>query len=446
MATESTAKRTTFEDMVFTLFALYLVAQILNRIPILLEEKFGIDLNGGANGSLLVAGAALSADTAIGTHVNTPTGTDFFSGPGGVGTPAGKFSPGTSLIVRGGPKTDENGARWWFVEDPATGTTGWVPESALVREGVGGIGPLTALGTRARALLNSDVWKSPGALVSAGLMKMGEWGSLADGPVDHNGGRWWFFDRDGSSEDGWVPESALTLYSERGWHDGSPVKATHDTDMYEQAGGGALVATLTEGESAKIVGGPVLIGGTYWWLVENGDGKRGWVPESALEDGGFRGWWKGFFATLVLIGAGITVVLLIGIIYITVRTNQIRAREAKRITSAVPAAMREKRNERWDKVLIHVSSDSPNEWRLAIIEADIMLDEIVTRMGYHGGSLGDKLKQVAKGDMKSLDAAWEAHRVRNQIAHEGSDFILTQREAQRVVTLYEAVFKEFKFI
>jgi hypothetical protein len=62
-----------------------------------------------------------------------------------------------------------------------------------------------------------------------------------------------------------------------------------------------------------------------------------------------------------------------------------------------------------------------------------------------GNTLGDKLKQATRGDFKTLDAAWEAHRVRNQIAHEGSDFILTKHEAKRVIALYETVFEEFKY-
>lgn len=445
MAEESRAKRNTFEDMVFTLFALMLVAQMFQRIPILLEEHLGITLGEG-NGGLLVAGVALSADTPIGTRVSMPNGGSFFSGPGGTREAAGVFSPGANLTIRGGPETGPDGTRWWYVEDTATGKKGWVPERALVRDGVGGIGPLTELGTKARTLLATSVWEKPGGLIAAGLVKMGEWGTLTDGPVSMNGSRWWFFDRDGTDDDGWVPESALTLYSETGWHKGSVVRATRGVDMYERAGGGNLTGLMNNDEKGKIAGGPVLVGGTYWWLVETQNGERGWVPESALEDAGIRGWWKGVLAMVLIVGAVITIVLLAAIIYITVRTNQVRAREAQRIKAAVPSAMKAKRNDRWDKVLAHVSSDNPNDWRLAIIEADVMLDEMVTRMGYHGNSLGDKLKQVAKGDMKSLDAAWEAHRARNQVAHEGTDFILTQREARRVVELYDAVFEEFKYI
>lgn len=103
-------------------------------------------------------------------------------------------------------------------------------------------------------------------------------------------------------------------------------------------------------------------------------------------------------------------------------------------------------NDKWTKVIEHLNSNNPSDWRLAIIEADIMLDELLTTLGYHGDSIGEKLKAVEAGDMKTLDAAWEAHKVRNRIAHAGSDFELNEREAKRIVALFESVFKEYQII
>lgn len=101
---------------------------------------------------------------------------------------------------------------------------------------------------------------------------------------------------------------------------------------------------------------------------------------------------------------------------------------------------------RFAKVLEHGNSARESDWRLAILEADVLLDEMVTGMGYHGDSLGEKLKAIEKSDFLTLDKAWEAHAVRNRIAHEGAAFVLSAREAKRVIALYEEVFKEFRYI
>lgn len=103
-------------------------------------------------------------------------------------------------------------------------------------------------------------------------------------------------------------------------------------------------------------------------------------------------------------------------------------------------------NEKWQKVQAHINSTNPSDWRLAILEADIMLDTILDKMGYQGDSIGDKLKGVEKSDFITLDMAWEAHKVRNRIAHDGSDYPLNDREARRIIGLYQQVFEEFFYI
>lgn len=103
-------------------------------------------------------------------------------------------------------------------------------------------------------------------------------------------------------------------------------------------------------------------------------------------------------------------------------------------------------NERWGSVQAHLSSDNPNDWKLAIIEADVLLERMLDKAGYAGNTIGEKLKSASARSFATLDDAWQAHRVRNQIAHGGADFVLTQRVAQDTLILYERVFKEFDFI
>lgn len=104
------------------------------------------------------------------------------------------------------------------------------------------------------------------------------------------------------------------------------------------------------------------------------------------------------------------------------------------------------KNEKWKKIMNYMDSMNVADWRMAILEADIILDEMTTKMGYIGDNLGEKLKSVEKSDFTTVDKAWEAHKIRNTIAHEGSDYVLTNREARRIIGLYEEVFKEFYYI
>ncbi len=143
---------------------------------------------------------------------------------------------------------------------------------------------------------------------------------------------------------------------------------------------------------------------------------------------------------------------LVGIIYCVEQLKHIRNKEKEKYDLKVEPAYEEGAKpdrvlaERWERVQTHVSSENPNDWRQAIMEADIMLDDVLTTLGYQGEGIGEKLKRVELGDMKARQDAWDAHLVRNKIAHEGSDFALTKYEAQRIINQYKKVFEEFYYI
>jgi hypothetical protein len=116
------------------------------------------------------------------------------------------------------------------------------------------------------------------------------------------------------------------------------------------------------------------------------------------------------------------------------------------VTEESPKSLPPVVNEKWERVVTHINSANPADWKLAILECDIMLSEILEKMGYLQPSIGEKLKSIEPSDFTNIEAAWEAHKIRNQIAHEGSEFLINEREAKRVVGLYELVFREFEYI
>jgi hypothetical protein len=103
-------------------------------------------------------------------------------------------------------------------------------------------------------------------------------------------------------------------------------------------------------------------------------------------------------------------------------------------------------NERWMHIVQLLQSHNQNDWRQAIIEADIILEEMLEKMGYDGVTIGDKLKNVEPSDFLTLNQAWEAHKVRNRIAHMGMEFKVSHAEAEKVINLYQEVFDEFYYI
>lgn len=146
----------------------------------------------------------------------------------------------------------------------------------------------------------------------------------------------------------------------------------------------------------------------------------------------------------------IALILLLALIYVFWKHYEIRKAEEEKYEELLESTEREvaetTRTTRWSKVLDHFDSLNEADWRLGIMEADNMLGDMLDGMGYLGETIGEQLQSVEPADFRTLQKAWEAHKVRNKIAHEGADFILTKREAQRVINLYREVFEEFRFV
>lgn len=99
-------------------------------------------------------------------------------------------------------------------------------------------------------------------------------------------------------------------------------------------------------------------------------------------------------------------------------------------------------NETWERIRQNAYSEEESRWRLSIIEADIYMDKLLDQKGYIGETVSDKLKKISENQLASIQYAWEAHKIRNKIAHEGADFVLTLPETRRIILLYEVVFRE----
>lgn len=160
-----------------------------------------------------------------------------------------------------------------------------------------------------------------------------------------------------------------------------------------------------------------------------------------------------FLATIIVI------ILITVILYTLVRLYEIRREDKQKektssptirqtVISGLPAAIDEdpepyaKANQTWESIRSKLLSDNASDWRLAIIEADIYLDKLLDQKGFHADTIGDKLKSITPDQLASIQIAWEAHKVRNRIAHEGADFNLTMPESRRVLSYFEIVFRD----
>jgi hypothetical protein len=166
--------------------------------------------------------------------------------------------------------------------------------------------------------------------------------------------------------------------------------------------------------------------------------------------GGFdqlSAWLAHLWIWITIIGYILAVIGLFVIIYVTVRLFELRKREEEYYETVIVAPEAAGgTHPRWEHIQSLLESGAPSDLREAIIEADILLDDVLMRKGYVGDGVGEKLKSADPKTFHALQDAWEAHKVRNQIAHEGSAFDVSETLARRTLARFESVFREFKVI
>ena len=94
----------------------------------------------------------------------------------------------------------------------------------------------------------------------------------------------------------------------------------------------------------------------------------------------------------------------------------------------------------WQAVLDKLEDDNPEVYKLAVLEADKIFDDLLKRKKIPGSDMGERLKQLRPEQLANLDDVWRAHKIRNRVAHE-SGFHLTRAQAKMAVEIFEKAIK-----
>ncbi len=456
-----------FVELVWMLLAVFLVVTAINSVTAFLtKSKFF------SNGwrSLTPSGLLSSVTKPISSLLNpigakftvTSKEADLYESPGGKKIDTKKLGDKGTIV--GGPVT-QSGQKYWQVkfED---GTTGWINEKdigAIVEK----ITPMsqmpTLIGTEVETNKEVSVYDSPGGNEIA-KVPTGQKARIIEGPLIKDGKKYWHVRFDDGTE-GWVEEDGLdSLFGERGPLSDKPsliggtVESNKNGTAVYDSPGGNIVTTKNKGAKGEIIEGPLVVDGVKYWHIRFDDGTEGWVSENDLNyveesNANFIISFLRFLSNLFSITKFLLILtcfaLVAWIVYLFRNINRLSYEQNKILyPNPTPTEFPDTKvsNPRWDRVLSHSLSANENDWRLAIMEADIMLGDLLETMQLPGETIGDRLKAIEKSDFLTLDNAWEAHKVRNQIAHEGMNHKITQKDVNRVIDLYKTVFEEFRII
>jgi uncharacterized protein YutE (UPF0331/DUF86 family) len=159
----------------------------------------------------------------------------------------------------------------------------------------------------------------------------------------------------------------------------------------------------------------------------------------------FQGFIKSpFFFSLKLILAIYTTILFANIIILLIYRGIGDVRTTFR-GMKYPMVSAKGMRKRWNKLMEKMDSNEQSKYKLAIIEADSMIDKLVNATGLPGNDLIEKLNTLKPAQMEEAEKLKEYHKIRNQIIHDPS-FEVSKETAMEILKFYEKFMVNYEFM
>jgi hypothetical protein len=93
-------------------------------------------------------------------------------------------------------------------------------------------------------------------------------------------------------------------------------------------------------------------------------------------------------------------------------------------------------SQRWKKIISKLEKKSEAEAKLAILEADSLLDEVLKKSGYPGETLTERLEKLTPATLPNLEELKKARQVRESIISDPT-YRLEFGKAKEILKIYE---------
>lgn len=99
----------------------------------------------------------------------------------------------------------------------------------------------------------------------------------------------------------------------------------------------------------------------------------------------------------------------------------------------------------WDALKEKLDAAGDIDAAMIVIEADALADKALKIFGARGETMGERIKFISGPEFKSTDDLWEAHKMRNQIAH-GDSAGIVYSDAVYAINKFEKALVELDMI
>lgn len=109
----------------------------------------------------------------------------------------------------------------------------------------------------------------------------------------------------------------------------------------------------------------------------------------------------------------------------------------------MPAIPKGRMQKKWAKIKDKLASGNVSQYKVAILEADVVIDKVLSDMGFGGKNVSERLEKIKPIQLYNYEEIKKAHLVRNRIIHE-ADFEIDKKQAEEVLEIFESLLKHLE--
>lgn len=140
-----------------------------------------------------------------------------------------------------------------------------------------------------------------------------------------------------------------------------------------------------------------------------------------------------------------SIILFFAIIFLLIKTSWLRFRYYEDYTeffASRPFGKKEK-FKKLESINKKLAGNKESDYKMAVIEAEDFLKEVLSKMGYKGDSLDEVLNQIDNKILPSIEKVKDVQKIRDSIIH-NPDYDLTKDQAANIVKVYEQALNELE--
>jgi len=133
-----------------------------------------------------------------------------------------------------------------------------------------------------------------------------------------------------------------------------------------------------------------------------------------------------------------TVFFLVFVIYLMVNSSWLQYKFLEDVTEffSWQAYGQREMTKQWSKIKKRIESGAESDYKLAIIDADDFLAEVLDNRGYDGKDFKETVTKAGKLIASILEDVLNAHEIRNSIVY-NSNYKLSTAEGKKILDIYE---------